>query len=210
MQMRKFITLEDFQVLACIVSNVGSYGNLGHQGYSSIRGVQCRDIHICSNLGSGHLGCCSCSGMGSRGWSRVRMGGLGGRRPGLGRRRLASPASPVTSLCVSQKQEAGREGCGEGDREEPAEHWWPPQPEKPGVQLLAGCDGLSLEHHGDDGGAQVLRRLKETSLEVQVWLQLQASPWFCHQQLKQTGWPARQPSRSCGRLPARELARPPF
>ena len=51
-------------------------------------------------------------------------------------------------------------GDGEGDREEPAEHWWLPQPGKPGEQLLAGCGGLSLVHHGDDGDAQVLRRLK--------------------------------------------------
>ena len=29
-----------------------------------------------------------------------------------------------------------------------------------GEQLLAGCGGLSLVHHGDDGDAQVLRRLK--------------------------------------------------
>ena len=87
---------------------------------------------------------------------------------------MASPACPLTSLGVSQMQEAGREGCGEGDGEEPAEHWKPPQPGKPGEQLLAGCGGLSLEHHGDDGGAQVLRRLKEKSLEGQEWLQFQA------------------------------------
>ena len=81
---------------------------------------------------------------------------------------MASPASPMTSLAVSQKQEAGREGGGEGDGEDPAEHWWPPQPEKPGEQLLAGYDGLSLVHHGDDGDAQVLRRLKKkTQLEEQ-------------------------------------------
>ena len=123
---------------------------------------------------------------------------------------MASPASPLTSLGVSQKQEAGREGCGEGDREDPAEHWWPPQPGKPGEQLLAGCGGLSLVHHGDDGDAQVSRRLKKTQLEGQQWLQSQVSPWFCRQPLRQTGWPARPPSQSCGRLPARELARPPF
>ena len=35
-----------------------------------------------------------------------------------------------------------------------------PQPEKPGEQLLADFDGLSLVHHGDDGDAHVLRRLK--------------------------------------------------
>ena len=31
---------------------------------------------------------------------------------------------------------------------------------KPGEQLLADFDGLSLVHHGDDGDAHVLRRLK--------------------------------------------------
>ena len=51
-------------------------------------------------------------------------------------------------------------GGGEGDGEDPAEHWWAPQPEKPGQQLLADFDGLSLVHHGDDGDAHVLRRLK--------------------------------------------------
>ena len=82
MQMRKLITLRDFQVGACIVSNMdllGSYGNWGHQDHRSIRYVQCRGIHICSNPCSGHQGCRSCPGMGSRGWSRGRrMGGLGG------------------------------------------------------------------------------------------------------------------------------------
>ena len=70
---------------------------------------------------------------------------------------MASPASQLTSLDVSQMQEAVRKGDGEGNREEPAEHWWPPQPEKPGEQLLAGFDGLLLVHHGDDGDAQVLK-----------------------------------------------------
>ena len=67
-------------------------------------------------------------------------------------------------------QEAGREGGGEGDGEEhhPAEHWWPPQPGKPGEQLPAGCGGLSLGHHGDDGDIQVSRKLKETQLEGQL------------------------------------------
>ena len=73
---------------------------------------------------------------------------------------MASPASPLTSLGVSQMQEVVREGAGEGDREEPVEHWWPPQPGKPGEQLLAGCGGLLLVHRGDDGDAQVLRRLR--------------------------------------------------
>ena len=68
---------------------------------------------------------------------------------------MASPASPVTSLCVSQKQEAGREGCGEGDREEPAEHWWPPQPGKPGEQLLLLEIEPLLLVLGGEGGAGV-------------------------------------------------------
>ena len=58
--------------------------------------------------------------------------------------------------------------------------------------------------------AQVLRGLNLTKLEGHQWLQSQTSPWFCHQPLRQTGWPARPPSQSCGRLPARELAHPPF
>ena len=105
MQMRKLITLRDFHVGACIVSNMDlldSCGNLSHQDHRSIRYVQCRGIHICSNPCSGHLECRSCPGMGSMGWSRERMGGLGGRHPGWGRRRLASPASQLTSLGVSQ------------------------------------------------------------------------------------------------------------
>ena len=81
----KLITLRDFHVGACIVSNMDlldSCGNLSHQDHRSIRYVQCRGIHIYSNPCSGHLGCGSCPGMGSRGWSRERMGGLGGRHPG--------------------------------------------------------------------------------------------------------------------------------
>ena len=75
---------------------------------------------------------------------------------------MASPASQLTSLDVSQMQEAMREGDGEGDREEPAEHWWLPQPGKPGEQLPAGCGEPLLVHHGDDGDAQVQRMLTET------------------------------------------------
>ena len=73
---------------------------------------------------------------------------------------MASPASPLTSLGVSQMQEVVREAAGEGDREESVEHWWLPPPGKPGEQLPAGYGKLSLVHHGDDGDAQVLRRLK--------------------------------------------------
>ena len=77
---------------------------------------------------------------------------------------MACLTSPLTPLGASQMQEAGKEGCGEGDREEdhPAKHWWPPQPGKPGEQLPAGCGGSSLVHHGDDGDTQVSRKLKET------------------------------------------------
>ena len=60
-----------------------------------------------------------------------------------------------------------REGGGEGEEEEedPAKHWWPSQPGKPGVQLHAGCDGPLLVHHGDDGDAQVLTRMEKTQRE---------------------------------------------
>ena len=79
---------------------------------------------------------------------------------------MASPASPLTSPCVSRKQEAVREGGGEGDEEEdPAKHWWPSQPGKPGVQLHAGCGVLSLVHHCNDGDAQVLTRMEKTQRE---------------------------------------------
>ena len=39
---------------------------------------------------------------------------------------MACLASPLTSLVASQKQEAGREGGGEGEEDRPAEHWWLP------------------------------------------------------------------------------------
>ena len=64
---------------------------------------------------------------------------------------MACPASPLTSLVASQKQKAGREGCGEGDMEEPAEHWWPPEQGKPDGLLLA-VDGEPLQQHRGDGG----------------------------------------------------------
>ena len=91
-------------------------------------------------------------------------------------RRWACPASPhMTSPDASQIQEVAREEGGEGERvENPAKHWWLPQPGRFGGQLPAGCGGPSLVHHGDDGDAQVLRRLKETQLEEQEWLQSQA------------------------------------
>ena len=75
---------------------------------------------------------------------------------------MACPASPLTSLVASQKQEAGREVCGEGVEDLPAEHWWwwLPQPGRPGEQQPAGFGGPSLVHHGDDGVAQVSMKLK--------------------------------------------------
>ena len=70
---------------------------------------------------------------------------------------------PLTSPCVSQKQKTVMEGGGESDEEkDPAEHWWLPQPGRPGEQLPAGFGGPSLVHHGDDGVAQVSTKLKET------------------------------------------------
>ena len=86
---------------------------------------------------------------------------------------MACPASPLTSLVASQKQEAGREGGGEGEEDLPAEHWWLPQPGKPGEQLPAGCGGLLLEHCGAGGDVQVSRKLKETQMEGQQWLKSQ-------------------------------------
>ena len=81
-------------------------------------------------------------------------------------------ASPRSSLSASQKQVAERDGAGE-DGEDPAEHWWPPQPGKPGRQLPADCCGPLLEHHG--GGVHVSRKLKEkeTQMEGQQWLESQ-------------------------------------
>ena len=73
---------------------------------------------------------------------------------------MACLASPLTSLVASQKQEAGREGGGEGEEDLPAKHWWLPQPGRPGEQQPAGFGGPSLVHHGDDGVAQVSTKLK--------------------------------------------------
>ena len=93
--------------------------------------------------------------------------------PGSERRSSACPASPLTSLGASQKQVAERDGVGE-DGDLPAEHQWLPQPVKPGGQQPADCGGPSLEHHGDDGDAQMLTRLKETQMEGQLKSQPQA------------------------------------
>ena len=76
------------------------------------------------------------------------------------------------------------------------EHWWLlPLPGQPGVQLHAGCGEPLLADRGDVDAAHL--KLELTQLEEQGWLQSQASPWFCHQQLRQTRWLVRQPSRFC-------------
>ena len=81
-------------------------------------------------------------------------------------------ASQRSSPCASRSQVAERGGAGE-DGEDPAEHWWPHQPRKPGGQQPADCGGPLLEHHGGGGDVQVSRKLKETQMEGQQWLKLQ-------------------------------------
>ena len=44
---------------------------------------------------------------------------------------------------------------------------------RPGGQLPADCSGPLLEHHGGGGDAQVPRKLKETQMEGQQWLESQ-------------------------------------
>ena len=56
-----------------------------------------------------------------------------------------------------------------GEEKDPAEHWWLPQPGKPGEQLPTGCGEPLLVHLGDGGDVQVTRRLKEIQLEGQEW-----------------------------------------
>ena len=85
---------------------------------------------------------------------------------------MPHPASLRSSLGASQKQVVERDGDGE-DGEDPAEHWWLPQPGKPGEQLPAGCGGLLLEHCDAGGDVQVSRKLKETQMEGQQWLKSQ-------------------------------------
>ena len=100
----------------------------------------------------------------------------------------ACPALLLPSLGASQIQEVvsvkgeGGEGQGEVD---PVEHWWLPQPGQPDVQLHAGCGEPLLVHCGAKGDSQ-LRKILMLKLEAQGWLQSQASPWSCHQQLQQT------------------------
>ena len=65
------------------------------------------------------------------------------------------------------------EAGGGEDEEDPAEHWWPPHQGKPGGQQPADCGGPLLEHHGGGGDAQVPRKLKETQMEGQQWLESQ-------------------------------------
>ena len=77
-----------------------------------------------------------------------------------------------SSLSASQKQVAERDGAGE-DEEDLAEHWWPPHQGKPGGQQPADCGGPLLEHHGGGGDVHVSRKLKETQMEGQQWLESQ-------------------------------------
>ena len=73
-------------------------------------------------------------------------------------KRRASSAYPhMTSPGASQIQEVAREGGGEGERmEDPAKHWWLPQPGSSGGQLPADCGGPLLARHGDGGDDQEL------------------------------------------------------
>ena len=84
--------------------------------------------------------------------------------------------------------QAAREAFGEVDEGEglSVEHWLLPLPGQPGEQVHAGCGETLLADHGDDGDAQLARKLKKTRWEAQGWLQFQASSWSCLQQLKQT------------------------
>ena len=77
--------------------------------------------------------------------------GVGEEQPSrLREEKVGISGLPLTSPCVSQKQKAVKEGGGESDEEkDPAEHWWPPQPGKPGEHLV---------HLGDGGNVQVTRR----------------------------------------------------
>ena len=62
-----------------------------------------------------------------------------------------------------------------GERvEDPAKHWWLPQPGRFGGQLPAGCGEPLLVHFGDGSVVQVTRRLWETQMEGLEWWQLQA------------------------------------
>ena len=88
---------------------------------------------------------------------------------------MAHLASPRSSLSASQKQVAERDGAGDEDEEDPAEHWWPPHQGKPDGQQPADCGGPLLEHHGGGGDVQGSRKLKEkeTQKEGQQWLKSQ-------------------------------------
>ena len=48
-----------------------------------------------------------------------------------------------------------------------------PMQGKPGGEQPADCGGPLLEHHGGGGDAQVPRKLKETQMEGQQWLESQ-------------------------------------
>ena len=90
------------------------------------------------------------------------------------------------------------------------EHWLLPLPGQPGEQLHASCGEPLLADRVDDGDAQLARKLKRTHWEAQEWFQSQASSSTCLQQLQETRLLVRQPSRPCGKLPARGSARLPF
>ena len=82
-----------------------------------------------------------------------------------------------------------REVVGEVDEREGLpmhmmEHWLLPLPGQPGEQLHAGCGEPLLADSGDDGDAQLARKLKKTQWEAQEWFKSQASSWSCHRQLQ--------------------------
>ena len=81
-------------------------------------------------------------------------------------RRWARPASPhMTSPDASQIQEVAREEGREGERvEDPAKHWWLPQPGRFGGQLPAGCgEPLLLRHDGGDADQKLVARFEQKS-----------------------------------------------
>ena len=81
-------------------------------------------------------------------------------------RRWAHPVFPhMTSPDASQIQEVAREEGREGERvEDPAKHWWLPQPGRFGGQLPAGCgEPLLLRHDGGDADQKLVARFEQKS-----------------------------------------------
>ena len=79
-------------------------------------------------------------------------------------RRWACPASPhMTSPDASQIQEVAREEGREDEGvEDPAKHWWLPQPGRFGGQLPAGCgEPLLLRHDGGDADQKLVARFEQ-------------------------------------------------